>query len=81
MKDLFIDIQDGKILMALLEVLSGQKLVCIQGGEASVGMELCYEQRCLDSQGIRVNLVPYLGYSNKNFSNSVVISLYYRLVS
>uniref|UniRef100_A0A8D0KRE3 Calponin-homology (CH) domain-containing protein n=1 Tax=Strix occidentalis caurina TaxID=311401 RepID=A0A8D0KRE3_STROC len=25
-KDLFIDIQDGKILMALLEVLSGQKL-------------------------------------------------------
>ncbi|XP_054131489.1 calmin [Melozone crissalis] len=26
-KDLFIDIQDGKILMALLEVLSGQKLM------------------------------------------------------
>ena len=41
MKDLFIDIQDGKILMALLEVLSGQKLVCIQEGETSAGMELC----------------------------------------
>ncbi|XP_068803064.1 calmin isoform X2 [Struthio camelus] len=26
-KDLFVDIQDGKILMALLEVLSGQKLM------------------------------------------------------
>ena len=26
-KDLFIDIQDGKILMALLEVLSGRNLV------------------------------------------------------
>lgn len=26
-KDLFVDIQDGKILMALLEVLSGRNLV------------------------------------------------------
>ena len=41
MRDLFIDIQDGKILMALLEVLSGQKLVCIQEGKTSIDMELC----------------------------------------
>lgn len=27
-KDLLVDIKDGKILMALLEVLSGQNLVC-----------------------------------------------------
>uniref|UniRef100_A0A8C6QIU1 Calponin-homology (CH) domain-containing protein n=1 Tax=Nannospalax galili TaxID=1026970 RepID=A0A8C6QIU1_NANGA len=27
--DLFVDIQDGKILMALLEVLSGRNLVCM----------------------------------------------------
>lgn len=27
-KDLFADIKDGKILMALLEILSGHNLVC-----------------------------------------------------
>mgnify|MGYP001855347905 CR=1 len=35
-----MDIQDGKILMALLEVLSGQKLVCMQGRETYVSVEL-----------------------------------------
>lgn len=31
-KDLFVDIQDGKILMALLEVLSGRNLVRMAQG-------------------------------------------------
>jgi len=35
----------------------------------------------MDIQGIRVNLVLCLGYSNKNFSSFVVISLCYRMVS
>lgn len=43
-KDLFVDIQDGKILMALLEVLSGQNLVRMSQRvrETSAAKENCW---------------------------------------
>ncbi|XP_026536090.1 spectrin beta chain-like [Notechis scutatus] len=80
-KDLFEDIKDGIVLIALLEVLSGQKLPCEQGrklkrihGVANIGTALKF------LEGRRIKLVNINSTDIADGRPSIVLGLVWTII-
>ncbi|XP_013912844.1 PREDICTED: nesprin-1-like [Thamnophis sirtalis] len=80
-KDLFEDIKDGIVLIALLEVLSGQKLPCEQGrklkrihGVANIGTSLKF------LEGRRIKLVNINSTDIADGRPSIVLGLVWTII-